>query len=71
MNCEECGRWGIVDGVFRDSVLINFEGKILCEHCLVKLGQKEKSRLEHELEELLWKIYNARRKILQIKKEGG
>ena len=63
MNCDECGCWGIVDGVFRDSVLINFEGRILCEHCLVKWGRKEKARLEQEL---LWKVYSA-----QIKHDGG
>jgi hypothetical protein len=68
MNCEECGCRG---GVFRDSVLINFEGRILCERCLVKWGRREKARLEHELEELLWKVYSARRKIAQIKQDGG
>lgn len=54
MNCDECG-------VFRDSVLINFEDRILCS--LVKWGRKEKARLEHEL---LWKVYSA-----QIKQDGG
>jgi NAD-dependent dihydropyrimidine dehydrogenase PreA subunit len=69
-NCDECGKWGIIDGEYRGSVLIGFDDRILCGSCIKKWREKEIKRLEEEKENIQWKSYKAIRKINQILYDG-